>query len=175
MTSPFAPDPNKLEFLRTISSPRRLMEASASPVVPEPERRVTIPEIPQPTGQPQLAHRNNNPGNLRFARQEGAEPGDKGFARFPTPEEGYEALIRQVQRDQARGLPLGAFIAKYAPPSENNTSLYIQQAAAKLNVNVGTMIDQIPAEKLAAFLAHKESKSRVEQVRPEIPNPFTRR
>lgn len=146
MTSPFAPPRELMDALRTTMSPRT----------------VAIPVVPQPSGQPQLAHRNNNPGNLRFAGQQGAAPGDAGFAAFNTPEEGYEALLRQVRKDQARGLPLGAFIAKYAPPAENDTALYIRQAAARLNVDPGTLIDQVPTEALAEFLAEKESGTRVQ-------------
>ena len=148
MTSPFAPPRELLNALRTSLSPRR----------------VEIPVIPQPSGQPQLAHRNNNPGNLRFAGQRGAQPGDKGFAQFNSPEEGYEALLQQVRKDQARGLPLGAFIAKYAPATENDTGLYIRQAAAKLNVDPGELIDKLPAEALAEFMARKESGATVQSV-----------
>jgi len=73
-----------------------------------------------------LAYVNNNPGNLRFAGQDGAVNGEKGFAKFPTPEAGVRALQNQIKLDASRNLTLAQFINKYAPPTENNTSKYIQ-------------------------------------------------
>jgi len=42
-------------------------------------------------------------------------------------EDGFQALIYQVQLDQSRGLTLAQFVNKYAPPTENDTNLYVQQ------------------------------------------------
>ena len=39
---------------------------------------------------------NNNPGNLNFAGQPGAVMGEGGFAKFPTPEAGRQALEAQI-------------------------------------------------------------------------------
>ena len=104
-----------------------------------------------------LAFRNNNPGNLRFAGQPGATQGEGGFARFNTPEAGYAALQAQISLDSSRGLTLGSFINKYAPPSENNTSQYIQQATSALGVSASTPLSQIDPNALAQFMAKKES------------------
>ena len=82
---------------------------------------------------PTLADRNNNPGNLRFAGQKGAILGDKGFARFPTPQDGFNALKRQILLDAKRGLLAGQFIHKYAPPNENNTNGYLRFFCHHLN------------------------------------------
>ena len=74
-----------------------------------------------------LSIKNNNPGNLRMAGQPGAEEGLEGFASFSTPGQGLNALTRQIVLDtQTRGLTLGEFITKYAPPSENDTEGYIR-------------------------------------------------
>jgi hypothetical protein len=104
-----------------------------------------------------LAAQNNNPGNLRFARQSGAMPGAGGFAQFSTPEAGYQALIDQVQLDAGRGATLGQYIAKYAPPTENNTTMYIQQASQALGVDANTPLASIEPNQVAAFQARKES------------------
>jgi hypothetical protein len=80
-----------------------------------------------------LAERNNNPGNLRFAKQRGAVLGAKGFAKFRTPQEGFEALKRQILFDVARNLTAAEFIHKYAPPHENNTNNYLKFFCIKLN------------------------------------------
>lgn len=112
--------------------------------------------IPQGT----LAFQNNNPGNLRFVGQTGATQGVGGFAKFSTPEAGYSALKNQIRLDQERGLTLEKFITKYAPPSENNTALYISQMEKALGVPRGTSLSQIDVDDLAAAVAMKESGTR---------------
>ena len=79
-----------------------------------------------------LAQRQNNPGNLRFVGQKDAIRGDKGFARFPTPEHGFTALQNQIRLDASRGLTLEQFIYKYAPPTSNNTKAYLASVALTL-------------------------------------------
>lgn len=54
------------------------------------------------------AQRNNNPGNLRSW---GKTPVVDGFAKFPTPVEGWNALRRQVDKNVGRGLTLVQFFA----------------------------------------------------------------
>lgn len=157
MTAPFQPPHDFVSsYLQTYG---RLLEGS-----------VQIPAIPQPSGQPQLASRNNNPGNLQYADQQGALPGDKGFARFESPEAGYQALLHQIQLDQSRGLPLGAFIAKYAPPASNDTATYVQRAAQRFGISPGTPIHLIPPTDLAKFIAQQESQTHVsEPSNPSMP------
>lgn len=108
-----------------------------------------------------LASVNNNPGNLRFAGQPGAVQGQGGFAKFPSPQAGYEALKRQIQLDASRGHTVQSFVSKYAPPSENKTSQYIQQIAAATGTNPGTPIRSIPLELLAREMAKKESSTKI--------------
>jgi hypothetical protein len=104
-----------------------------------------------------LAAQNNNPGNLRYARQSGAIPGAGGFAQFSTPEAGYQALVDQVQLDASRGATLSQYITKYAPPSENDTATYIRQASHTLGVDANTPLASIDANEVAQFQARKES------------------
>jgi len=63
-----------------------------------------------------LAFKNNNPGNIE-------KPGG-GFQVYPSKVNGFIALVWDIEAN--RGKTLRAFIAKYAPPNENNTSLYLQ-------------------------------------------------
>lgn len=49
-----------------------------------------------------LAGKNNNPGNLRYVGQKGATQGAGGFARFATPEAGWQALLNQIDLDKSR-------------------------------------------------------------------------
>jgi hypothetical protein len=122
-------------------------------------------DMPEPATQPvessggdvQLAALNNNPGNLRFAHQVGAAPGVGGFARFESPEAGYQALIDQIRLDAGRGYTLAQYITKYAPPSENDTALYIEQASHSLGIDPNTPLANVDLSRLAAFQARKES------------------
>lgn len=81
-----------------------------------------------------LAQRQNNPGNLRYVGQAGAVRGSNGFAKFPNPNAGFAALQNQIKLDASRGLSLGQFIYKYAPPSQNNSAAYLGSVARTLNV-----------------------------------------
>lgn len=83
--------------------------------------------------------RNNNPGNLNFAGQAGAElerPGGR-FARFETAFDGLRALSRQLMLYAGRGInSVEKIIATWAPASDNNnTAAYIQAVSQRLGVN----------------------------------------
>lgn len=81
------------------------------------------------------ARRNNNPGNLKYAGQPGAIGADaQGFAIFATPEDGWRALERQIRLDASRGHTLSSFLYKYAPPSENATTAYLDFLRTRLGL-----------------------------------------
>lgn len=104
-----------------------------------------------------LAQVNNNPGNLRFAGQNGASQGEGGFARFPSLEAGFEALVRQIQLDTRRGDTIETFVQDYAPSSENNTPKYIQDLSNLLGVPSTTPLSSIDPTKVARAVARLES------------------
>lgn len=113
-------------------------------------------QIPQSA---RLAYVNNNPGNLRFVGQAGAVQGEGGFARFASPQAGYQALLNQIQLDASRGLTLQEFIYKYAPPSENDSRLYLQQVQQATGATPQTPISQINRDALGRAIAKKESST----------------
>lgn len=82
-----------------------------------------------------LAQKNNNPGNLRFMGQSGATQGQGGFAKFDNVQAGFDALQRQINLDAGRGLSLDQFINKFAPPSENKTSTYLENVQTWLGIS----------------------------------------
>lgn len=85
-----------------------------------------------------------NPGDLRFAGQSGAIRWESGLgggmfrhgqflgwysdpiAMFPTNALGVTALFRQVWLQVAEGQTVRQIIAQWAPPNENNTSVYLE-------------------------------------------------
>ncbi len=62
-----------------------------------------------------LAFQNNNPGNIEA-------PGGK-FIKYPTKLNGFVALVADIAANQ--GKTLTQFLYKYAPPSENDSDLYV--------------------------------------------------
>lgn len=108
-----------------------------------------------------LALKNNNPGNLVFANQIGATKGFNGFAMFDTPEEGYNALINQIKLDQKRNMTLRKFIAKYAPPHENDSWLYMNTVCDNLKSDLDTKIGSLNTEELTKEMARFESQTTV--------------
>ena len=72
--------------------------------------------------------RNNNPGNIEngsFAKGFGSLGGDPRFAIFPDFQSGRKAKSKLIfDGKNYKDLDLKAAIARYAPPSENNTTMY---------------------------------------------------
>lgn len=86
-----------------------------------------------------LAQRNNNPGNLRYAGQSGAVQGERGFAKFSTPEAGWAALERQLGLYVARdpNKTLAQQMAVYAPSLDgNDPAAYAAYVAKRLGASV---------------------------------------
>lgn len=69
----------------------------------------------------------NNPGDLRHAPLAQHAPEDPdGIGYFDTPEEGWDALVRQLGLYADRGFDIKTAIGTFAPPSQNNTAAYLQ-------------------------------------------------
>ncbi len=83
--------------------------------------------------QPQLK---NNPGDIRFANQlNAAAPewdgrGVAPIATFKTPATGVTGLYRQLWMQVAEGQTVAQIIAQWAPPVENQTTLYLRNVLA---------------------------------------------
>ena len=99
-----------------------------------------------------LAQKNLNPGNLRYtvAHPEytpgaiGAGAG--GFAKYASVEDGVRDLERQINIDAGRDLGLDQFINKYAPSSENQTSVYLRNVMEWLGLST-------PSTKLTSIIS----------------------
>ena len=80
-----------------------------------------------------------NPGDLRFAEQTGAIKATRGFARWPTPQAGIVGLYRDLYAKIAAGMSLKTLIYVWAPPSENNSAVYLQNVQKRTGIqNVDT-------------------------------------
>lgn len=101
--------------------------------------------------------RNNNPGNLNFAGQAGAElerPGGR-FARFETPFDGLRALSRQLVLYAGRGInSVEKIISTWAPASDNNnTAAYIQAVSQRLGVNPQAALNINDPQTMSALMS----------------------
>lgn len=92
--------------------------------------------------------RNNNPGNIRYdgTAWEGlaTPPSDGAYAIFVDPRYGIRALGRVLTNYiESDGVPptVAAIIARWAPPSENNTLAYQTDVASELNVDPDAPLD----------------------------------
>lgn len=104
-----------------------------------------------------LAQRNNNPGNLRSW---GNLPTSGGYAVFPTPEAGWEALRSQIRLNISRGLSLLEFFAGkpgvyagYAPSADQNRpAAYATYVSQRTGLPPDVPLDQLaaPAEASSA-------------------------
>jgi hypothetical protein len=74
----------------------------------------------------------NNPGDLRYEGQTGVEPRQvyTEIAAFRSKEFGTTALFRQVWLQVAQGQTVRQIIRQWAPPNENNTSVYLENVLA---------------------------------------------
>jgi hypothetical protein len=104
--------------------------------------------------------RNNNPGNIEFgdfARRQGAIGTDGRFAIFPTYETGRrakEALLFEGRNYS--GLTIAQAITRYAPPSENDTAMYIRVASSAAGVAPSTPMQNLNQEQRQALLGAME-------------------
>ncbi|MGG2488348.1 structural protein [Pseudomonas aeruginosa] len=92
--------------------------------------------------------RNFNPGNIRHAkgtRWQGmsANQNDSAFVQFTGPQWGIRAIARTLitYQDKHALRTIRQIISRWAPPSENNTEIYIRQVAARVGVAPDARID----------------------------------
>lgn len=115
--------------------------------------------------------RNNNPGNIRLSRtvwQGEVRPSqDKSFCQFRTMAYGYRALIKLLQnyRKQNGCRTISDFINRWAPPTENNTSGYINRVCKEMQVLDSYVPDVNDRVTMCAFAA---AISQVENGAPAV-------
>lgn len=94
--------------------------------------------------------RNNNPGNIDYVpanKWRGQLPPnpviEKRFARFDTPENGIRALAKLLLTYQAKHKlrTVAQVIARWAPPTENNTKSYAEAVSKAMGVTSYANID----------------------------------
>jgi RHS repeat-associated protein len=92
--------------------------------------------------------RDNNPGDIQsgnFASTHGSIGNDNRIAIFPSASTGYDALMSLLQTQSYQTQTLDDAIARYAPPSENDTASYQASVSQALGVGGGTTLSSLNA------------------------------
>lgn len=94
---------------------------------------------PLPAGNPGPGAFGNNLGNIRATNinWDGKGAPQNGFETFGTPQQGANAMAANLQAyiKANPGMTVAQAIAKWAPPNENDTDLYIRQVAEGTGIN----------------------------------------
>ena len=116
--------------------------------------------------------RNNNPGNIRkgiFANVNDAIGDDNAFAIFPSERVGFSAIVSLFRTRVYRKLSLADAIYRYAPPSENNSSAYLDFVVSETEIGANTILGTLKVSDLRR-LARAIRKMEGWQVGDEHPN-----
>jgi hypothetical protein len=92
------------------------------------------------------AWRNNNPGNIRsgrFADDQGSLGEAGGFAVFENETTGQTALTNLLRTDNYQNLSVSGAIARYAPPTENNTAAYQEAVRRATGLDPDAMMNTL--------------------------------
>jgi len=119
-----------------------------------------------PAGELKRGERNNNPGNLNFVGQRGAElegPGGR-FAKFRTAYDGLEAMAKQLLRYASRGInSVEGIISTWAPGNENDTASYIKAITSSLGVSPDAALNmqnpQVLSQLMNGIIHHENGRN----------------
>ena len=124
--------------------------------------------------------RNNNPGNLDRNRTQwegmsADQASDPRFVVFETPEYGVRAMGKTLQTHQKKHNlnTIAGIISRWAPPTENDTQVYIQSVSSKLGIDPHTKIDivknkDILSKLTSAMIEMEGGKEALEYFTPEV-------
>ena len=103
--------------------------------------------------------RNLNPGNIRLGsflyKGELAYSEDSAFRQFKSIEWGYRAMFVLLHTYAVKHhcRTLRDFIARYAPPSENNTEAYLRRVVTATHLSPDEMISTTDGAVMTAVVA----------------------
>jgi hypothetical protein len=90
-----------------------------------------------------LPTRDDNPGDLRHSPHSfHAADAPDSIGVISTAEEGWEDLVRQLDRYAERGLTVSQAIYEWAPPIENNTAQYLAYVVGGLGCTSDTLLSE---------------------------------
>lgn len=120
-----------------------------------------------------LSQRNRNPGNLRLTNYQrkayGAVAGDKGFAKFPSYEAGFQALMDDIRAkimggsahiNYQKNPTLLDYVKVYAPASDGNDPVRYAWALCQSLAPAYALTPKTPLTELARIIIAEESAPR---------------
>ena len=144
------------EGIQTLVNEQKKLTGSVDAIESAPTRGAYANDA---TSGKTLAERNFNPGNIRYVGQQGAQVGDKGFAKFENDAEGFKALQKQLERyisGQTTGTKLNnieSILKTYAPSNENDTKAYIDSVVKQTGISKDSEIDPKDPRVMSAIMA----------------------
>lgn len=93
--------------------------------------------------------RNNNPGNLRSSQTQIGRAG--GFAVFGSEAAGQSAKITLLTSQSYQNLTVGGAIARWAPPTENDTAAYQRYVQSQSGVSSDTPMNSLNQNQLVSI------------------------
>ena len=160
--------------------PAVTMEPMQTVTITSPRISNRYPDSGSPPGQA-FSDPRNNPGNLRgtdalrkpgYVLDKAVGFDKKGFAIFANPEDGKEAMRRQLALDALkRGLTGRQLINKYAPPSDNNdTDAYIKNTFGELGLDPDSKINPEDLGRIQRLMVRQEhGKQGMQHYFPDVP------
>lgn len=117
----------------------------------------TVSAIVDTVGSVARGVRNNNPGNIRHGEKwQGLSTvqSDPAFAQFQSMQYGIRAMSKVLRTYQTRyGLDnIREIIARWAPPSENDTGSYVASVARETGIQPEYSIDTQNADTMFALV-----------------------
>jgi len=113
-----------------------------------------------------------NVGHLTWASQRGAVPvniGGRLWAGWPTYEDSYDGLLRQLRSYANQGLTLEQMIYRYAPPEENPTESYIAFVSSRTGIpRDGKLSDYLDPNSYFQYAGRKANETPA----PDQPSPL---
>lgn len=98
--------------------------------------------------------RNQNPGNIinsDFANTNGAIGDDGTFAIFPSEEIGFDTIVQLLRTRTYSALSLEDAIARYAPPTENDTASYVAFVSSETEVEPSEIVGDLRIAKIRSI------------------------
>lgn len=169
-----------IDLLNKLRAQSQNQELPAITPATEPRPSQRYPDSGLQPGQ-QFVDPRNNPGNLRgtdalrrpgYVLDKAVGFDKKGFAIFANPEDGKEAMRRQLQLDAVRrGLTGRQLINKYAPPSDNNdTDAYVKNVFGELGLDPDQKIDPQQLAAIQKLMVRQEhGKEGMQHYFPDVP------
>lgn len=106
-----------------------------------------------------MKFKNNNPGNIRYSSKLPYQIGrsSSGFGVYSSTVSGLAGMLDLLNRYHKRGLnTISKIISTWAPPSENQTALYISNVSKWSGIPAGRVLSPGELSKIVPAMVRQE-------------------